>query len=133
MQLAVGAMVCAASLLGQAPSFEAASIKPHPPPITSEYDPLVRGSQVVCLACTLHDMITSAYRVRDDQVAGCPSWLTAEHYDLEGKAAGDAPLTRDRGMLMLQSLLDERFQLAIHRETREMPVFELVVARNGLK
>jgi uncharacterized protein (TIGR03435 family) len=134
-------MVFAASVFGQVPtdqpapnpSFEAASIKLHPQPITASYDPMVRGSEMVCMACSLRDMITAAYTVRDDQLAGGPNWLTTDRYDLEAKASGDTPLTRDRGIAMLQSLLTDRFQLKVHRETREMPVYELVIARNGPK
>lgn len=94
---------------------------------------MVRGSELVCLACSLRDMITAAYSVRDDQLADGPNWLTTEHYDLEAKAVGDAPLTRDLGMAMLKGLLTDRFQLRVHRETRQMPVYELVIAKGGLK
>ena len=133
--------VSAASLSGQIPtpqpapnpSFDVASIKLHPQPITASYDPMTRGSEMVCMACSLRDMITAAYSVRDDQLLGGPNWLTTDHYDLEAKASGDTPLTRDRGIAMLQSLLTERFQLKVHRETREMQVYELVIAKNGPK
>jgi uncharacterized protein (TIGR03435 family) len=134
-------IVFAASLFGQIaaaqptpnPSFEVASVKLHPEPVTASYDPMVRGSTVVGTACSLRDMITVAYNVRYDQLAGGPNWLTSEHYDLEAKASGDAPLTRDQGMAMLRTLLAERFQLKVHREMREMPVYELVIAKNGPK
>jgi uncharacterized protein (TIGR03435 family) len=55
------------------------------------------------------------------------NWLESQTFDLEAKAAGPADLGQLR--LMLRSLLDDRFQLKIHKETRELPVYSLVVAR----
>jgi uncharacterized protein (TIGR03435 family) len=135
--LGLAVIFCAASGLRcqstPNPSFEVASIKLHPEPVTASYDPIVRGSTVVGMACSLRDMITAAYSIRYDQLAGSPNWLTSGHYDLEAKASGDAPLSREQGMAMLRTLLAERFQLKVHREMREMPVYELVIAKNGPK
>ena len=113
------------------PAFDAASIKLHPPPITMSSDPSVRGSLMVGTASTLADMITVAYGVRYEQISGGPNWLASEHYDLEARAETGAPLTRDRAMAMLRTLLADRFQLKLHRESKETPVYELVVAKNG--
>ena len=55
--------------------------------------------------------------------------IDAERYDIVAKATGPAPVNQLR--LMLQTLLAERFQLALHRESRELPVFALTVAKNG--
>ena len=60
-----------------------------------------------------------------------PVWLDSERYDIVAKAAGDA--AHDQSMARLQTLLAERFRVALHRETREHPVYELVVAKSGLK
>jgi uncharacterized protein (TIGR03435 family) len=114
-------------------AFDAASIKPHPPPITMSVDPSVRGSLMVGTASTLRDMITVAYGVRYDQISGGPAWLASDRYDLEARADTGAALTRDRAQSMLRTLLAERFQLQVHRQTKEMPVYELVVAKNGPK
>lgn len=119
-QWVISFMLFAAILFGQIavaqptsnPSFEVASIKLHSQPITASYDPTVRGSEMVCMACSLRDMITAAYGVRDDQLAGGPNWLTTDHYDLEAKASGDAPLTRDRGIAMLELLVIDRAEKA---------------------
>src|SRR5579872_1787212 len=101
-------------------SFEVASIKAHPGIITSSSDPRVKGSRVTATASTLLDMITTAYHVRYDQISGAPGWASSEHYDLEARA-GDQPITNEQMRTMLQALLADRFQLRVHRETREIP------------
>jgi uncharacterized protein (TIGR03435 family) len=63
-------------------------------------------------------------------IANMPDWVTSERYDLEAKAA-NPDATAPQLMLMLQTLLEERFRLKWHRETRQGPVYVLTVARGG--
>jgi uncharacterized protein (TIGR03435 family) len=79
---------------------------------------------------SLTSAIKYAYRVMDYQVSG-PAWLGSERYDIVAKASGPAPESELRAML--QSLLAERFKLAFHRETKEMPVYVLLEAKGGNK
>jgi len=65
-------------------------------------------------------------------IANMPDWVASDRYDLEAKAA-DATATASQLMLMLQTLLEDRFKLRWHRETREGPVYVLSVARGGHK
>jgi len=76
-----------------------------------------------------------AYKIKRYQIIGLPSWGASgrDLYDLEAKVADDAAPTVDEARLMLQSVLAERFQLRIHHETRELPVYALVVGKNGVK
>jgi uncharacterized protein (TIGR03435 family) len=76
-------------------------------------------------------LIGSAYRLRDFQIIGGPAWIHDVGFDIEAK--GDANANRAQMMLMLQPHLEDRFQLKFHRETRELPVYSLVVARGGAK
>ena len=76
-------------------------------------------------------LMQNAYTVQPFQIVGGPAWIDSERYALEAKADGNA--SRAEIFLMLQSLLEDRFQLKIHRETRELPVYTLVPARSGLK
>jgi uncharacterized protein (TIGR03435 family) len=71
----------------------------------------------------------NAYGVQFSQLVGAPDWLSSETWSVEARAEGNA--TRDELMLMSQSLLEERFHLQVHHETREMPVYALTVARKG--
>jgi len=79
----------------------------------------------------LRMIIMSAYRVKDYQIAG-PAWLQSERYDIVAKA----PLgtgSGDKIASMLQTLLEDRFKLETHRETKDFPVYGLVPAKGGLK
>jgi uncharacterized protein (TIGR03435 family) len=116
-----------------AQEFEVASIKPHAGDITFSADPAVRGSRVVGTACTLLDMITNAHGVRYDQVTGGPSWLRTDHFDIEAKAPGDASLTPEQARLMMRELLAQRFGLRLHDQTKDAPVYFLVIAKSGPK
>ena len=62
--------------------------------------------------------------------AGAPQWIATKRFDIEAKAA-NPDATKDQMRLMMQSLLEERFRLKAHRETRELPVLALVLARPG--
>jgi uncharacterized protein (TIGR03435 family) len=75
-------------------------------------------------------MIMMAYRVRDYQISG-PDWLGSERFDVAAKPPAGA--TEDQFPLMLQSMLAERFKLALHRDTKVFPVYGLVVGKGGVK
>src|ERR1700677_4431603 len=72
-----------------------------------------------------------AYDITDRQISGGPNWLDADTYDVYAKA--ERPSSREQIYLMLQTLLADRFKLSLHRETRELPVYALVVGRGGPK
>lgn len=75
-------------------------------------------------------LIANAYQVETYQLIG-PSWLATERYEIEAKLPQNS--TRDQIPLMLQTMLADRFHFASHRETRRIPVFALVVAKDGPK
>jgi bla regulator protein blaR1 len=91
---------------------------------------------------TLKFLLQFAYRVKDSQILGVPGWGDSEHYNIEAKAddsSTDAQrkLSPDeqgaQSRLMIQSLLADRFKLALHHETKELSIYALVVAKNGSK
>jgi uncharacterized protein (TIGR03435 family) len=79
---------------------------------------------------SLKSAIRWAYHVMDYQVSG-PDWLGFERYDIAAKASG--PVPEDQMRTMLQALLAERFKITLHRETKELPAYLLVVAKGGIK
>lgn len=79
----------------------------------------------------LRMLMTVAYTVTDRQIAGGPDWMGAERWDLNAKA--DKPYPIEQLRVMLQKVLEERFNMKIRREKREMPVWELVVDKGALK
>jgi uncharacterized protein (TIGR03435 family) len=85
-------------------------------------------------------LIAAAYgtpqgALRPSQVAGAPGWLESEHYDINAKAADAVSLPIDATLVsmrpLLQSLLEDRFRLRAHFETRQLPAYALVLARPG--
>jgi uncharacterized protein (TIGR03435 family) len=77
----------------------------------------------------LRQLILEAYDMPYSRIFGGPPWLDSEIYNVEAKAAH--AVSRDQLHLMLRALLADRFKLALHRETREMRVYTLTVAKNG--
>jgi uncharacterized protein (TIGR03435 family) len=115
------------------PAFDVASIKVHHGVVTFSSDPFVRGRTVTGTACTLLDLVTYAYGMRYDQISGGPNWADSDHYDLDAKSEGLGALTEAQSRRMVQSLLEDRFHLKVHRETQEGSVYALVVGKNGPK
>jgi uncharacterized protein (TIGR03435 family) len=85
---------------------------------------------VVGRSATARRIILTAYRLSEYELSGGPAWLDSDTFDLNAKANG--PANTDQLRQMLQTLLAERFKLAVHRGSREMPVYALTVAKNGL-
>jgi len=74
-------------------------------------------------------LIMNAYGLQHSEIMGGPDWINSDRYEIDAKAEDNA--NRGRLMLMLQSLLEDRFQIRAHRETRETPVYALVVDKKG--
>jgi uncharacterized protein (TIGR03435 family) len=74
----------------------------------------------------------------DDQLIGLPNWTQELHFDLDAKVAAEdvaafKAASDEEKDAMLQGILEDRFKLKAHKETRELPVYDLVVARGGPK
>jgi uncharacterized protein (TIGR03435 family) len=112
--------------------FEVASIKPSPPPSAERLDVglHIDGAQVRCSYLSLKDYIRMAYQVKDYQVTG-PDWIASDRFDIAAKLPEGAP--REQVREMLQSLLADRFQVKLHHDQKEFPVYGLVVGKGGLK
>jgi bla regulator protein BlaR1 len=101
-----------------------------------------RPNQFMATNFSLRMLLMRAYDVQNDQISGGPSWLDSEKYDvlakLDKSTADELPkLSPDQGILerqgLLQTLLSDRFKLTLHRETKELPVYSLVIANDGPK
>lgn len=114
--------------------FDVATIKPS---AVDNGDFAVRalpGGILSCTGVTLKMLIMEAYEVKAFQISGGPSWVGSARWDLEAKAEGvQGRLPLDQEHLMLRALLEDRFQLKVRSETKEMPVFALVVTAAGSK
>lgn len=127
--LAIIAVLAAASLLAQssAVEFEAASIKRNTSaePARARMQPDGRFSAVNAPAI---QFISQAFGLPRYEVFGVPDWANSEGYDLVAKAPAGVELGDTIGV-MLQSLLRQRFKLQTHTETRDLPTYDLVLAR----
>jgi len=138
---AMAAMPAVSQTAAQKPAFEVASIKPNNSGSSSSRSSTDGTSGYFrATNATLRSLILSGYRLFDFQLVGGPDWITTARFDIEAKvdrAALPLPKTPigepDPMSLMLQSLLEERFQLKTHRETREQPVFTLTVTKSGTR
>src|SRR3954469_25914663 len=110
------------------PSFEAATIKPSKADDNSSHWN-TRTGYLNMRNQTLKSIVAIAWRVKDDQVSGGPKWIASDPFDIEAPSAG--PAKDPELMEMLQRLLIERFQLAVHRDSKTSDGFALVLAKAG--
>ena len=133
-QAILAAIIFAAIGWGQSASgqaFEAASIRPRADEhvVSLRFD----SGRLIGRNDALFGLITWTWNLKTYQVIGLPKWAEDERYDIDAKAPDDVPVTQESGRKMMESLLAERFHLKTHRETREMPVYDLVVMKGGPK
>jgi uncharacterized protein (TIGR03435 family) len=91
-----------------------------------------------CENIPLQTLIAQAYGIKQDLISGGPAWVTSEGFDINAKVAGPdvatyAKLTQAERQSMLQALLADRFHLKLHRETKILPIYELVIAKGGAR
>jgi len=131
--------VCSTAFAQNEPklSFEVATVKPAPPLNGGPVAIGMRGGpgtndpgRVTYNGVPLILLLQNAYGVKRYQISG-PSWLDTERFDIVAKVPDGA--TKEQFNIMLQNLLVERFGIAFHRETKEFPLYELSVAKNGPK
>jgi len=127
----------------QKPSFDVISIKPSPPIGTGPFriGGGAQGDRFTMNSATLRTLLQMAYRRADNaallglmEIIGGPAWMDSERYDVQAKAdCSLGKMPRERLQLMVQSLLEDRFQLKAHLETRELPIYNLAAAKDGPK
>src|SRR5215468_10922120 len=146
----VAAFTLLSVAVSSAQEFEVASIKP-----SSGSDPrtllqVLPGGGLRTSGATLRFLVTLAYQVRSFQILDGPGWISSDRFDIiatidRSRPGGDEPPDPSKvtpGQLAhmqnemrprLMALLAERFGLRVHHETREQPIYELVVGRSGPK
>lgn len=127
------------------PTFDVASVKPDKSGEMGARIMMQPGGRFVATNVNLKFLIRMAYGVQDFQISGGPSWMNSDKWDIEGKSEGGPvgdmrTMTEeqrkadiDRRKQMIQALLADRFQLKLHRESKEAPIYALVVAKSGPK
>ena len=114
------------------PAFEVASVKPA--------DPQPMGKMMISMGCdkqrctytniNLKILLSQAYKVKQSQISG-PAWLDSERFDVLAKIPDGVSETQVPAML--QALLEERFQMKLHKETRDTSIYALLVGKGGPK
>ena len=135
----------AASAIGPVYEYEVSTIKPYKSDGGS--GPMRIGilnapDGLTATNVTVQMLIQFAYGVQNYQISGGPAWVNSEHYEIDAKMDGavaealqklsqdDRNVARQK---MLQALLADRFKLTIHRDTKELPVYSLVIGKGGSK
>ena len=114
------------------PEFEVASIKPTAvTPLGAQVHVGIQidGAQAHCSYLSLKDYLRIAYDVKDYQITG-PDWMASERFDIHAKLPENG---RGKFREMLQNLLTDRFQIKMHRDSKEFSVYGIVVGKGGLK
>jgi uncharacterized protein (TIGR03435 family) len=129
----------AAQVPGKKPSFEGLSIKPTTSGGMLSLPPVMMGSRFVATNVTLKDLVFFAYAPQSgnflyDQIVGGPDWIDGDHFDLEAQVKGNSgAIARDKMQAMARALLEDSFQLKLHRDTQNLTVLNLVVSDSGVK
>lgn len=145
-----GLLLAAGAAFGQAtapaaaarPEFEVASVRPSAPLDMAKLQAQVASGKMPRMGehvdgllaeynyLSIKDLMQIAYKVKPYQITG-PDWLGTLRFDISARMPEGSK--KDDAAKMLRTLLDERFQLKLHRETQEHPVFALVVSKDGPK
>jgi len=115
------------------PTFDATDVRVSPP--SANMFPFsrsgFRGGKYEMRSGTMIDLIRAAYSIDPDKVLGGPSWLESQRFDVTARAA--TATSYANAMSMLQALLADRFQLVIHKDTRPMPAYTLILGKRKLQ
>jgi uncharacterized protein (TIGR03435 family) len=123
------------------PQFDVASIHPHIPEPHERSHIISENGSFTTINIDLKSIMQWAYKLPESRIIGGPPWLGTARWDIEARAenALDAQKNYDRvaaqleKQRMVQALLADRFKLVTHTETRELPIYNLVVAKSGAK
>jgi uncharacterized protein (TIGR03435 family) len=113
------------------PAFELATIEISRP--EEHLSIQVRGNRFTTTDTSLIDLLAFSYGLHAHQITGGPSWMETEKYDVLAEPEGKDKPKSNQLKLMVQNLLADRFQLAVHRETKELSVYSILVGKNGSK
>jgi uncharacterized protein (TIGR03435 family) len=143
LSIAAGAQTQSAAPAAPTPkwSYDVVSIKPNK---SDSYNTrmMFQGDNASAENARILDVISQAYGIKTDLISGMPGWTNDAHYDIAAKMTPDDAVTfnklsrADRGaanQTMMQAMLADRSKLKAHIETKELPVFELVLSKGGPK
>jgi uncharacterized protein (TIGR03435 family) len=113
------------------PEFEVADVKVSKSNNPEQGKGGMTGGRIDLPNVTLKSLTVIAYNVSDNMIVGAPGWIDSDRFDVVAKTAPDTP--PDTMRAMFRTFLGDRFKLALHREDKQMPVYEMIVAKGGHK
>ena len=119
------------------PHYEVSTVKPNQAD-DGRFGTMIRPDGIEMNGVPVQMVLRQAFSVGDDRIIGAPSWVYTQRWDIQAKVSPEeapklAKLKHSERMMMLQPLLADRFGMKFHHETRELPVYELVIAKGGSK
>jgi len=138
----ITSLALVAAALGQAPAFEVASIKPTRDTEGIREFQIQPGGRLAIAGMSLKDLVRRAYLASDtpqdeSRITGGPAWVDSDRFDIIAKADGDLGFDPEgrpmRLLAMLRTLIESRFKLRVHNESREMQVYDLVLANRAAR
>ncbi len=116
------------------PDWEVVSVKARNPNETSNSQSTgMKGRQFVMVNRTVEGMLLFAYGMHKKEIVGGPSWIAIERWDVQGVPDVPGHPNLKQAQVLTRKLLEERFGLKVHKETKEMAVYAITVAKGGEK
>jgi len=137
LSIMLGIVTVAAQTLAKKPAFDVVSVKAAK--ASTGIRVQANGGRLIASNVSVKMLVQRAYAAGNtglfpNQMIGGPGWIDSDRFDVEGRLDGDGrTISQQQTWLMVQALLEDRFQLKTHYEMRELPVYNLVVGKNGSK
>jgi uncharacterized protein (TIGR03435 family) len=131
--LLVTGFISAPMVVAQQPEFDVISIRPNH---TGDQNYSIRtppGGRFTGRNITVRTLITYALDIKDFQLTNLPGWCDSDRYDIEAKAGMQDTIDPEGLRPLIRKLLESRFRLVVHRETKELPLYSLIAAKGGPK
>jgi uncharacterized protein (TIGR03435 family) len=119
-------------LLAQPTGFEVAAVKLNKQGARGSALPPPKDGRFNATNVSLKDLVLYAYHILDFQLSGIQSWMDSDHYDVIAKATSPN-VNEDQVRVMVQVLLADRFSLKVHQEQKQLPVYAMIIGKDGLK
>ena len=122
------------ALVQNAPAFDVVSIRENKSGEQAQNSRRQPGGRIIMNNLSLRSLILGAFGLQPQQLAGGPDWIDSARFDITAQASGELAVTEPGTVgpmnLMMQRMLADRFQLAVHTERRELPIYALTMARS---
>jgi uncharacterized protein (TIGR03435 family) len=116
------------------PGWEVVSVKPRDPNDPSNNQSMsMNGRRFVILNRPVEGMLMFAYGIHKKEIVGAPGWIETERWDVQGVPDVPGHPSLKQTQSLIRKLLEERFGLKVHKETRELAVYAITVAKRGEK